>query len=56
MKSALLLIVLALLVLLPTSSAPAADCPGGRCSIERSRTVTRPGVVRERRVLRRIGR
>lgn len=52
----ILLLLLAVLSLTSTPSAPAADCPGGRCSIERSRTVVRPGVRREVRVLRRIGR
>lgn len=52
----ILLAILAILTLSYTPSAPAADCPGGRCSIERSRTVVRPGVRRELRVQRRIGR
>lgn len=52
----ILLAILAILTLSYTPRVPAADCSNGRCSIKRSRTVVRPGVRRELRVIRRIGR
>lgn len=50
----MLRLVIALTILLTGLSMPvlASDCPGGACRVERSRSVSRERVSKERRVER----